>query len=276
MYENPLPQASVSRRLLIILLVLAAAGGLSGYALRQHNIAARTATENQQLTASLNQTQGEIQALNTKVTQMVDAEQRREQAAQAAAQARQRAVVVNGKRRRVEDPRWKQMQAKLDAQGKAIDDTRAQLESTGTELRGSIAMTHDELVVLQKKGERNYYEFDLDKSKNFAKAGPVSLSLRKASTKDRYADLKLVVDDAQLTQKHVNLYQPVMFYAGDNGAPVELVVNSVTKNHIHGYISEPKYRAAELAAMTQPNNAAAGAGAAGAPPLRKRLPAVVH
>ena len=48
-----------------------------------------------------------------------------------------------------------------------------------------------------------------------------------------------------------------MFYAGDNGQPVELVVNNVTKNHIHGYISEPKYRAAELATMT--TQAAGGA-----------------
>src|SRR5262249_55053987 len=57
------------------------------------------------------------------------------------------------------DPRWKKMQTQIDAQGKAIQDTQQQLASTRTDLEGSIAHTHDELVVLQKKGERNYYEF---------------------------------------------------------------------------------------------------------------------
>jgi hypothetical protein len=31
--------------------------------------------------------------------------------------------------------------------------------------------------------------------------------------------------------------------------PVELVINSIGKNHIHGYVSEPKYKGAELEAM---------------------------
>ncbi len=128
--------------------------------------------------------------------------------------------------------------------------------------------------MLQRRGERNYYEFDLDKSKNFQQAGPFGLSLRKASTKDKYADLKMIVDDAQLTQKHVNLYQPVVFYAGESGQPVELVLNSVTKNHVHGYISEPKYKQAELTAMQQSATGApqGDAAAQSAPPLRKRLP----
>ena len=48
----------------------------------------------------------------------------------------------------------------LDAQGQALDATKQDLVSTRTELQGSIAKTHDEIVVLQRKGERNYYEFD--------------------------------------------------------------------------------------------------------------------
>jgi len=61
----------------------------------------------------------------------------------------------------------------LDAQGQALDATKQDLVSTRTELQGSIAKTHDEIVVLQRKGERNYYEFDIDKSKQFSHTGPV-------------------------------------------------------------------------------------------------------
>jgi hypothetical protein len=55
------------------------------------------------------------------------------------------------------------------------------------------------------------------------------------------------VEDAEVSQKHVNLFQPVMFYTGEQGRPVELVINSIRHDHIHGYISAPRYSAAELA-----------------------------
>ena len=152
---------------------------------------------------------------------------------------------------RRDDPRWKQFQAKLDEQQKAIDATRQDLAGTRTELSGSIASTHEELVALERKGERKYYEFDLDKSKQFSSQGPVGIRLKKANTKNQYADLELMVDDAKLSQKHVNLLQPVVFYAAEGGRPVELVINKVTKDHVHGYVSEPKYRQSELASARQ-------------------------
>ena len=117
------------------------------------------------------------------------------------------------------------MQAQLDAQGKAIEETRGDLVSAKTELTGSIAKTHDELVVLEKKGERSYFEFDLQKSKQFAHEGPLGVSLRKANVKHQYADLELMVEDRDLTQKHVNLNQPVMFYQSDTEQPLQVVVN---------------------------------------------------
>ena len=54
------------------------------------------------------------------------------------------------------------------------------LNATRDELNGSIAKTHEELVALAKRGERTYFEFDLAKSKEFQRFGPLPLSLRKA------------------------------------------------------------------------------------------------
>jgi hypothetical protein len=159
-----------------------------------------------------------------------------------------------GSHHRAEDSRYKKLQSQLDAQGKEIEDTRSDLSNTRTELSGSIAKTHDELVLLEKKGERNYYEFDINKSKQFAHEGQVGVRLRKASDKHQYADLELMVDDRNLTQKHVNLYQPVMFYTPDSPQPMELVINNITKNHIHGYVSVSKYRQSELASMANANS----------------------
>ena len=163
--------------------------------------------------------------------------------------------------RATDDPRWRQMQMKLTDQQKEINTTREEasqarqglqndLNSTRVELNGSIAKTHDELAVLQKRGERNYYEFQIDKSKQFHTQGPLSLSLRKVNIKQGYYDLVFVVDDRQLEKKHVNLYEPLMFTLSDRPQPVELVVNQINKNQVKGYVSEPRYKKSELAAAS--------------------------
>jgi len=101
-------------------------------------------------------------------------------------------------------------------------------------------------VALQRRGERNYYEFQLTKSKAFERVGPLRLSLRKADTKHKRFDMNMMVDDNQLEKKSVNLYETVWLNLADRPQPLELVVNSISKDHISGYLSEPKYKRSEL------------------------------
>jgi hypothetical protein len=158
----------------------------------------------------------------------------------------------------------------LAAQQKAIASTQQNLERARTdlegmlnsardELNGSIARTHDELVALEKKGERNYYEFDLAKSKQFQHVGPLSLSLRKTNFKHEYYDMAMLVDDRQLYKKQVNLYEPLLIYLADSHQPLEIVVNRISKDDVQGYVSAPKYAEAQSAAL------GAGTGTASAP-----------
>ena len=93
----------------------------------------------------------------------------------------------------------------------------------------------------------------------FQRQGPIGIRLRKANTKHEFADLELLVDDFKVSKKHVNIYEPVVSYSADRKMPLELVINSISKNHIHGYVSEPKYKTGELEAMAKPatNNSAA-------------------
>jgi hypothetical protein len=168
------------------------------------------------------------------------------------------------------DPRFQKLEARLSDQQKQIagtqeelktareqlqsnlnstrDQFQSNLNSTRSELNGSIARNHDELVLLQKKGERNYYEFDVAKSKEFQRTGPVSLQLRKADTKHNRYDLAILVNDAKVEKKNVNLYEPVLIYLPSERQPLELIVNQVAKNDIKGYLSEPKYKKADLSA----------------------------
>jgi chromosome segregation ATPase len=121
------------------------------------------------------------------------------------------------------------------------DDLQNNLNSAKDELNGSIARTHDEVAALQKRGERNYYEFAIDKSKQYSRVGPLSIELRNADTKRKRFDMTMLVEDNELQKKSVNLYETVWISLSNRPQPLELVVNKIAKNHIEGYVSEPKY-----------------------------------
>jgi hypothetical protein len=257
---------------------------LAGYALHEHRVTQNLTAQNGQLLASLNTDRAQLNELSNTVNAMAAREaqpapQPVAPAAPAAPLAKPSAIHRSvGPHHRAEDSRFKKLQSQVDAQGKEIEDTRNDLSNTRTELTGSIAKTHDELVLLEKKGERNYYEFDISKSKQFQHDGQVGIRLKKANNKHQYADLELLVDDRNLTQKHVNLYQPVMFYTPDSPQPLELVINNISKDHIHGYVSVSKYRQSELASMANANNQANTNGASQTstnadtqPPARQKL-----
>jgi hypothetical protein len=242
-----------------VALLIVLAGVVAGYAFHEQSVAKRLAAQNNDVTAALNATRGQIDDLTTKLNALSVARPADQAAASASPAAPyKRPLVAASRHRRIDDPRWKKMQGQLDDQKKQIESTQQDLASARTDLTGSIARTHDELVLLEKKGERSYFEFDIDKANQFHRDGPVGVRLRKANTKHEYADLELLVDDYKLTKKHVNIYEPVVFYAGDSKQPIELVINNISKNHIHGYVAASKYKASELevAANSQAGDAA--------------------
>ncbi len=250
----------VAKRVAPLVVSVLIGGAGVGYAVHEHHAAANLAARNAQVTAQLsatnnqlNATSSQLNALTAKVNDLVTSEAKPAPAAPVAQRTAKPRAAIH--RASAQDQRFKKIESELDAQGKEIDSTRSDLASARTELSGSIARTHGELVVLEKKGERNYFEFDIVKSKDFKHEGPLSVRLKKANVKQGYADLLLVVDDRDLTQKHVNLYQPVMFYEPDSPQPVEVVINDISKDHIHGYVSAPKYSKTELTAMADNNDA---------------------
>lgn len=265
-------QLTAGRTYALIAILGVASLGAGGYALHERNLARRTAEQNAQITASLQTTNAQVQQLTAKLNELTAPKPAPQVEAKAPVRVVVRPKAAVTRRVQRDDPRWKKLQDQLEEQNRAIASTRDDLSTTRTELQGSIARTHEELVVLQRKGERNYYEFDILKSKQFQRSGPVGVRLKKANVKRQYADLELLVDDVSLTQKHVNLLQPMFFYASESDHPVELVINSVTKDRIRGYVSAPKYRRSELAAGGSPANTNVNQPLS-EPPQRQRLAA---
>jgi predicted nucleic acid-binding Zn-ribbon protein len=138
---------------------------------------------------------------------------------------------------------------------KDIDATRTDLEATKTKLEraagdmgvmsGLIARNHDDLEELRRKGDRNYYEFTIQKSKTAQKVGPVQIALNKTDQKKNRYTITVLADDKSIEKKDKTSGEPVQFYVKGSArlTPYEIVVFDVNKNQITGYLSTPKENA---------------------------------
>jgi chromosome segregation ATPase len=121
-----------------------------------------------------------------------------------------------------------------------LDATRQELADSKKELSSQIAHNSAELAELRRRGERDYVEFDINKSKEFARIADVLIQLKKADVKRQKFDVVIQADDASVTKKDRTANEPVTFLVGPDRLRYELVVNYVDKNRIRGYLSTPK------------------------------------
>ncbi len=129
----------------------------------------------------------------------------------------------------------------LDATKVDLTDTKNNLQMARSELGTLIAKNHDEVDELRKLGERDYTEFTIDGKGKEQKVAGVTITLRGVDPKKNKFDVTVVADDKRTDKKGRNINEPIFLYAqGTRRAPMEIVVNSVDKNKISGYLSVPK------------------------------------
>ena len=131
-----------------------------------------------------------------------------------------------------------------------ISATRSDLEATKKRLdttigdlgmqSGLIAHTREDLEVLMRKGERNYYEFTLTKSKSPTPVGTVSLQLKKVNSRKGNFTMNVLADDHVIEKKDRNVAEPLQFYTGRDHMLYEVVVFTAAKKSVSGYLSTPK------------------------------------
>ncbi len=147
---------------------------------------------------------------------------------------------------------------------KDIEATRSDLEATKGKLdrslgdmnvmSGLIAHNRDGLDELRRRGDRNYYEFTLQRSKNAQRVGPVQMSLSKVDQKRSKYTMTVFVDDRAIEKKDRTAGEPVQFYVKGSSrmAPYEIVVFDVGRNQINGYLATPKDGSAAAPAAAAP------------------------
>lgn len=125
----------------------------------------------------------------------------------------------------------------------SLEATIAKLQNTIGDLgvqSGLIANTRGDLEALKHKGDRQYYEFTLIKGAKPQAYSTVALQLKKTDPKRGKYTLNVTADDKTIEKKDKNQSEPVQFYTGREHMLYEMVVWTVDKNKITGYLSTPK------------------------------------
>ena len=125
----------------------------------------------------------------------------------------------------------------------SLEQTIAKLQNTIGDLgvqSGLIANTRADLEALKRRGDRQYYEFTLIKGARPKAYSTVALQLRKTNPKKGRYTLNVTADDKTIEKKDRNESEPVQFYTGRDHMLYELVVWTVNKKRITGYLSTPK------------------------------------
>jgi len=131
--------------------------------------------------------------------------------------------------------------------GTDVNGVKTDLESTKNNLqmaRGEfgtlIAKNHDEIEELRRLGQRDYYEFTIDKKNMREKVGDLMVELKNVNQKKNLYSVALYVDDSRYDKKNRSVNEPIYFFTRGTRAPMEFTVNQVGKDKIAGYLSVPK------------------------------------
>ncbi len=121
-----------------------------------------------------------------------------------------------------------------------LDATKNNLQMARGEFGTLIARNHEDIEQLRRMGQRDYFEFTIDKKGTRQKVGDLMVELRGTNQKKNQFTVALYVDDTRFEKKNRSSNEPIYFYTRGSRTPLELVINQVGKDRIVGYLSVPK------------------------------------
>jgi small-conductance mechanosensitive channel len=121
-----------------------------------------------------------------------------------------------------------------------LDATKNSIQMARSEMGTLIARNHDEIDQLRRMGQRDYFEFTVQRKGGATKVGSIQIELKDTNTKKNRYTSNVLADDNNFEKKDRSVNEPIFFYTGGTRAALELVVNKVTKSTATGYLSVPK------------------------------------
>jgi small-conductance mechanosensitive channel len=121
-----------------------------------------------------------------------------------------------------------------------LDATKNSIQMARSEMGTLIARNHDEIDQLRRMGQRDYFEFTVQRKAGATKVGSIQIELKDTNTKKNRYTINVLADDNSFEKKDRSVNEPIFFYTGGNRSALELVVNKVTKTTATGYLSVTK------------------------------------
>src|SRR5229473_1483592 len=121
-----------------------------------------------------------------------------------------------------------------------LDATKNSIQMARSEMGTLIARNHDEIDQLRHMGQRDYFEFTVQRKGGATKVGAIKIELKDTNIKKNRYTINVLADDNSFEKKDRSVNEPIFFYTGGTRAALELVVNKVTKTTATGYLSIPK------------------------------------
>src|SRR2546429_870036 len=252
--------------------------GIAGYSTQSRltQDLAEQQKENKVLTAQLDQANSRIADLKSKMeittqrvgltqSELARAKSRAESIRKEQQTSDQKLTTQLGQVQKESEEKIGAVATEVGGAKKDIEATKSDLEATKGKLErslgdmnvmsGLIAHSRDDLEDLKRRGDRNYYEFTIQRSKAPQRVGPVQVTLNRTDPKKAKYTVTVIADDKTIEKKDKTSGEPVQFYVKGSSrmAPYDIVVFDVGKNQITGYLATPK----ELCAAAAPAEAAA-------------------
>jgi hypothetical protein len=131
-----------------------------------------------------------------------------------------------------------------------LDATKNSVQMARSEMGTLIARNHDEIDQLRHMGQRDYFEFTVQRKSGATKVGSIQIELKDTNTRKNRYTINVLADDNSFEKKDRSVNEPIFFYTGGTRAALELVVNKVTKTTATGYLSIPKAAGTASASAT--------------------------
>jgi hypothetical protein len=144
----------------------------------------------------------------------------------------------------------KTVDGKVDGVRTDLSGTQNDLKMARSELGTLIARNHEDVEQLRRLGERDYIEFTIDAKNKPQKVGSFMVELKGTNPNKKRYNVALIVDDVRIDKKNLPVDEPIFFHQGSDRRPLELVVNTVAKDKVTGYISIPKAAGAQSASSS--------------------------
>src|SRR3989441_12387760 len=132
-----------------------------------------------------------------------------------------------------------------------LDATKNSIQMARSEMGTLIARNHDEIDQLRHMGQRDYFEFTVQRKGGATKVGTIQVELRDTNLKKNRYTINVLADDKSFEKKNRSVNEPIFFYTGGSRHAPELVIKQGTQANSAGDMKVAKApRAASASTAT--------------------------